>query len=304
MILSDLVGFFYKNVKDSRLSYKISDYKNISNGIQYQLNKVDEYTVELLQDNCPTKLLDCSDMDFKNIIDYPEKHCVSMTVQCGYPSREEFTLDGITDFGSEVVTNMEDILQAQINVVENAGNLFKNLASSFYNGASNSIASFYNVLEQIGGEKTHLLDFSKSTFELVNPVNIYMDHIPGMMKYFFNNEPSVQCDWSDLGCHKQILSEKINEICSQDEGMVNYLKCVLESGIEHISQYDAQEVFNDIKENYLPEDTVPYLAIASVCAATLFISVKHMRNNMRPTDPQEEQEQQQEQVVPENQRPR
>ncbi|MCS5708449.1 hypothetical protein CC99x_005960 [Candidatus Berkiella cookevillensis] len=108
----------------------------------------------------------------------------------------------------------------------------------------------------------------ESTESLLNPANLASKLINFASSYFEEAAPEkIACAWDDFSCHQDALSEAM-QACSNEEKL-GYLQCALSTLQQYASEYDINEVFEDIQENYLPSAAVTCTVIAAVSGVVI-----------------------------------
>lgn len=103
----------------------------------------------------------------------------------------------------------------------------------------------------------------------LNPVNLAGKFISFANSYFQEavSEEKIACAWDDLSCHQEALGEAM-QACSNEEKL-GYLQCALSTLQQYASEYDMNDIFEDIQENYLPTAAVTGTAVAAIAGIVI-----------------------------------
>lgn len=206
--------WFYKNVTESALTYIPSNFKNIpKNGvIEYSIRKLNETAVEVVQPDCPSQIVDCSDLNVVHNISYAADNCISMTFQCGHEVKQVFSMDEVMALPSSMSKVAEEGLGDLMQVTTQYGDQLSQIwlewqgtairtlpdadtvtgvAKSFFDSISPAnlyqqsmhiLSTHFNSASSMS-DSTTATSTIKSIFDAINPVNLYQQHAVGLSDY-------------------------------------------------------------------------------------------------------------------------
>ncbi|MGE4348272.1 MAG: hypothetical protein AB7D28_00760 [Candidatus Berkiella sp.] len=301
--------WFYKNVTESALTYIPSNFENIpKNGvIEYSIRKLNETAVEVVQPDCPSQIVDCSDLNVVHNISYAADNCISMSFQCGHEVKQVFSMDEVMALPSSMSKVAEEGLGDLMQVTTQYGDQLSQIWLEWQGAAIRTIPdadtvtgvakSFFESInpvnlyrqsiqavsqqyaagwaDYIGGffrastpEITAIPLQEEGTASLLNPANLASKLINFANSYFAEDVPEkVACAWDDLSCHQEALNEAM-QACSNEEKL-GYLQCALSTLQQYVSEYDINEVLEDMQENYLPSAAVTGTAVAAIAGIVI-----------------------------------
>lgn len=258
----------YVNVTDPRFFMTVETFLNIPKGgrIEYGVHNIGEGLREIVQEGCPSVVVDCND-PYKLqevIIDNP--NCTSLVLRCGHEQIQVFNWDLITDLPSQLMNSTTSGLS---DAVEAAGNGLDVISSSVYDAIKSTtdtlVTTPYKLAENMVSNFTGRVSelFYGSSRNLSEYGHAWAEYF-GELIY---GRPEIQCNWDDLTCHQEALSQRLEE-CTQEDKL-EYLKCCLAEVIDYVDDFDMNEILQDIQENYLPtlEASPANIAIAATVVA-------------------------------------